>query len=248
MDIGDNITNNFGSHWVILEKVGKKLTIKNINNSEVLVIYESTARRKDFIGKYDKTVFDIGCVGDVTKTFTKRDKSCWKDMILRCINKEKEKKKINSYCSVDITEDFLVFAKFLDWLHEQKPYKLINDWQLDKDLFFNGYYSKESCCLLPKEINLSLVGIRSTRSNTGYTGVSFCRRDQVYVAKIHRYGKHYNLGSFKCPRKAFGVWKDAKLLHLQNLAEKYKDVLDQKVYDKLINFDGLVSALEDYYG
>lgn len=245
MEIGQTITNNFGSSWTIISKIGKKLTIKNPTTSEELTIYESKALLKDFIGKYDKTIRGIGCIGDVTKSFTKKDKSCWSDMIIRCINKERSKK-IASYDLVKISEDFLVFANFLDWLHEQNIYKLVSDWQLDKDLFFNGYYSRESCCLLPKEVNLSLVGLRSTRSNTGYTGVTFCRREKVYVAKIHKFGKHYNLGSFKCPEEAYNVWKNAKLSHLQQLAEKYQDVLDRKVYDKLINFDGLVSAVEDY--
>mgnify|MGYP001423318249 CR=1 FL=1 len=221
MYIGKIIKNNLGSEWVILSIVGKKLTLESVSNSEILVVYESSAKRGDFLGKFDKTVHGIGCNGYISKPFTKKDKMCWRDMILRCLS-NKGTENCASYLSIKVSEDFLVFSKFLDWLHEQKPYSLIGDWQLDKDLFFNGYYSKESCCILPREVNLSLIGIRSTRSNTGLTGVSFCKREKTYVAKIHKFGVHYNLGSFKSPIDAYNTWKEAKLAHLQELAEKYK--------------------------
>jgi hypothetical protein len=79
----------------------------------------------------------------------------WSNMLERCYSEEYHKKQPTYIgCSVDERwHNFQVFAK---WFEEN----YIEGYELDKDILLKGnkIYSPETCCFVPKEINLLFKG------------------------------------------------------------------------------------------
>lgn len=180
---------------------------------------------------------------------SRKDTSCWRDMIRRT-NGSGLGIKAASYGGCVVSEDFKLFHNFFEWMQTEPAHKS-QSYHLDKDILGDGkLYSSETCCLIPPELNLALVGSTRLRANntTGVIGVSWCKRDKVYVPKLHAKGRHYNLGAYKSKIQALEVYVAAKNKHIASIAQGYKDVLSPLVFERLtqgiLDFDGLVSELE----
>ena len=63
-------------------------------------------------------------------------------------------------------------------------------------------------------------------NTTGYKGVSFIKRDNIFQAKIEVNGHHMNLGSFKDPIEAALKYNEAALKHFGEFA--YLNVVEAK--------------------
>ena len=126
-------------------------------------------------------------------------------------------------------ETILYFHK---WFNDN----YVEGWELDKDLLGDGKtYSPESCCFIPKQLNLSLPKVNTT-SNT-ITGVVL-RKYGKYTCQVRlETGKIKHLGTFLCQETAFSVYKREKERIITALANTYKSRLDSKVYQKLVEID-----------
>jgi len=138
-------------------------------------------------------------------------------------------------------------------------------WHIEKDLL-SGYdsriYSEDTCVFLPQEINLT-IGRRGSSVDNGLpTGVSFrenphtfCSPSKNVVEKYILKGqvesgdtKHYSacisikgvshhLGEFYTKECAGEAYRYAKRTYLIEVAEKWKDDIDPRAYQALLNFD-----------
>ena len=160
----------------------------------------------------------------------------WKDMIRRTTDSRfKELKKAYKDCVV--SENFKDFKYFHDWCLQQKGYNE-NKYELDKDILIKGNkeYSENSCCFVPKEINLQFVKSNTVR---GYypIGVTKVKSTGKYITRVSRKRLGMYRSSSSSVEEAFLKYKKAKEDYIKYLADVYKENLDEKVYNALYAYE-----------
>ena len=156
--------------------------------------------------------------------------TCWKGMFERCYS-EKCHKKQPSYIGCLVSEEWHDFQNFAKWFYD----KYVEGWCLDKDIINKGnkVYSTENCCFVPNEVNVVLTNSKSKRGNLPI-GVS--TRGDKYKSQIKKDGKVFSLGYYKTPEEAFKVYKIEKEKYLKEVAEKWKNKIEDRVYKALNNY------------
>ena len=127
---------------------------------------------------------------------------------------------------------------FYEWCHKQIGFSN-KDWHLDKDLLMKGnkVYSEYSCVFIPHEINTVLVKCEASRGKH-LIGVYYHKRDKAFVARVSKNkGNREWLGSFKTEIEAFNTYKVAKESFIKEQAEKWKDKIDPRAYEALMNYE-----------
>ena len=182
----------------------------------------------------------IGYIGRSKDYINKRKKSyaytCWANMIRRCYD-EKTQGKHPTYSQCTVCDEWHCFIEFEKWFNKN----YIQDWCLDKDILFKGnkIYSPATCCFVPYEINSLFTKRQRHRGNTPI-GVIYCEAQNgfkaCYKATLKKNGKHVYLGCFKTAEEAFNAYKVAKEEWIKDLANKWKDKLDPRVYAAMCNY------------
>ena len=57
-----------------------------------------------------------------------------------------------------------------------------------------------------------------------------------FVAQLNKNGKLIGLGYFDFELEAFSVYKEQKECHIKEVANKWKDQIDPRVYEALMNY------------
>ena len=106
---------------------------------------------------------------------------------------------------------------------------------LDKDILVKGnkIYSEDTCCFVPICIN-NLFTLRGLKRGELLIGVS--KKGDRFCASIHKHGKQKGLGTFDTELEAFWAYKEAKEAYIKELAEKWKDQIDPRVYEALMKY------------
>ena len=160
----------------------------------------------------------------------------WIDMLKRCFS-EKYKQKKPTYEGVTCSKEWLLMTAFVEDVSQMKGYDL-SGWQLDKDILqkSNKLYSKDTCCFVPAEINLLLT--KSDKARGEYPiGVYFEKRDSKVVARLNINGKRKFLGYFNTAEEAFQAYKLAKEAQIKVVAQKWKHLLDNRVFQALMSYE-----------
>jgi len=171
----------------------------------------------------------------------KRTLQMWKAVTVRCLHKFWVKHPTYANCSLSATfEDYGLFRK---WCQQQIGFDKIdekgNRWQLDKDILIKGnkLYGEDTCVFLPAKINLLLTKRNSCRGNLPL-GVTKGKRDGRFRASCNDgEGNHKHLCYFDTPLEAFSAYKIFKEAIIKQVAEKYKDQLDPRAYQALLNYE-----------
>lgn len=149
-------------------------------------------------------------------------------------------KKNPSYIGTDFCETWKVFSAFYEDLKSIYGYENFSnsDWQLDKDILVKGNktYSHITCCFVPQEINKLLTSRKRFRGSSPI-GVTWVKRDKVFLSQVSIDGKQHKLGYFKSETEAFNAYKKAKEQHIKEIANKWKDQIDPRVYEALISWN-----------
>ena len=97
-------------------------------------------------------------------------------------------------------------------------------------------YSEDSCVFIPQEINSLLI--KSTASRGEHLiGVHWCKRDKSFEARVNKSkGGSEWLGYFKTEIEAFNAYKVAKEAFIKEQANKWKDEIDERAYNALMNY------------
>ena len=231
-------TNNCGKLVVLEYKGHLDVIVKFIDTG-----YETTARANNLRKGNVKdrslpSVYGVGIIGNgIAKVcgVETKDYQLWNSMLRRCYDE-----KIHAYrptyekCSV--SDNFKYLPYFEEWCHQQIGFDQVG-WQLDKDILIKGnkIYSEDTCCFVPAEIN-SLF-IKCDRSRGEYPiGVSYPKRVRKYVAKMRKFKEDIHLGCFSKPDEAFNAYKEAKEAYIKEVANKWKDQIDLRVYEALMNW------------
>ena len=216
------------------------------NNREVTILFENGFTKiveKGVLLKgkvknpYHPILYNIGFIGEGKyKSFIEgkitKNYSVWADMLKRGYDIN-YKQKHPTYKDVTVCEEWHNFQNFAEWFEDN----YIEGFCLDKDILIkdNKIYSPETCCFVPQEINKLFL---FTKLNKGLypTGVSFSKQNKKFASKIKKYNKTLYLGYFSTPEEAFEKYKEAKERHIKEVADKWRDLIGDKIYKILITY------------
>ena len=203
-----------------------------VDNGTVLDRYFPTVCGVGYLGEYSTLDKD----GNTTKEYT-----AWRCMLERCYgNKELEAYK---YCIV--SEEFHNASYFKDWYNKQYGAHR-EDFHLDKDILSGDckVYAEDTCVLVPQEVNSLFVkhNNKKVKSNLP-TGVVFNPKNtsRPFTAMYSGHGGEKHMSYHDNEWSAFLAYKQAKENRAKELAEKWRGQIDNRVYEKLINYKVLLT-------
>ena len=259
MNLNDvNSTNCFGK--ILKSKgYGDFRVLKYNNCADVEVEFLATGFTKSFqMSKIKKgaikdpfhpSFLGVGILGDRYPTTGEGGKhlkhyEVWSDMLKRCYS-HRFQKLFSTYYSVEASDDFKFYPYFYEWCEKQVGFNRtgsnLKSWCLDKDILVKGnkVYSADTCCFVPNEINCLFTKTNKLRGKYPI-GVYYDTTKKKFISQINRNndkGCQEYLGAYDCPEEAFQVYKKAKELYIKEVAERWKDQIDPKVYNALISYE-----------
>ncbi len=242
------LSNDTGYYQIVLaNNIERMKAIFLTTNTEVWVSADQVDNGTVF-DRYFPTVCGVGYLGEYSTLDkdgnTTKEYTAWRGMLERCYgNKELEAYK---YCIV--SEEFHNASYFKDWYNTQVGAHR-DGFHLDKDILSEDckVYAEDTCVIVPHEINMffAKTGGRTYQAfkDTDYPiGVSYSNKSTAkpFVAKYNNGGNlietyHDNEWS------AFLAYKQAKENRAKELAEKWRGQIDNRVYEKLINYKVLLT-------
>ena len=165
----------------------------------------------------------------------------WHSMIRRCYSDVYHKNR-PAYDDVTVQESWLTFSNFKKDI-ESLPFSDYcekHKYEFDKDILSDGsrMYKLETISFVPREINSAFIkDIRFGNYKGWYINTQGSFAPSV-VGVMEAYRKKLGFKTaYRTSEEALNVYKTCKKLQLQDLAEKYKGMIDVRVYNKLINYD-----------
>ena len=229
---------------------GDLIVTKYVNSKAVCVKfvatgYETTTKASNVIAGSVKdrllpTVHGIGITGDsqvrVDGKHTKEYR-LWNNMLKRCYSVGCQKVR-PTYIDCSVSENFRYLQYFKEWCNNQIGFNSVDEkgkpFALDKDILVKGnrVYNEDVCVFVPQEVNLLFT--KRDKSRGEYPiGVSFHKSRGMLTATLN----NKYLGYFNTAEQAFQVYKTAKEAYIKEVANKWKDKIDPKVYEALMNYE-----------
>ena len=237
---------------------GLKMKIISYKNSENIdIIFENGHIKKNV--RYDTfkngqikdrnipTVYGVGIVGEEKiskdgKLF--KEYKMWSSMLQRCYS-IKEKNKKPNYIKTNCCDEWLYYPNFKEWMLNQENYKTLlelgEEICLDKDIIIKGndFYSPQTCCLVPKNINSLFT--KHTRGRGKYPiGVSYYKKLQKYMARCNDGFNHeLHLGYYQNANDAFDAYKKFKENVIKKMAqyEFKKGTITKQCCDAMLAYE-----------
>ena len=165
----------------------------------------------------------------------------WRGLLERCT--EKCWTNHPTYNGVTCSDNFKHYTFFYEWCQKQVGFGNTDEngrgWQLDKDLLVkdNKLYSEDTCVFVPQRINNLVTKCDSSRGEWP-VGVYRDGAKGRFVSKCSNgTGKQTYLGRFKTAQEAFQAYKTYKEALIKQVANEYKEQLDYRVYEALMNYE-----------
>lgn len=180
---------------------------------------------------FDKNVYDIGYIGignhaiKIGKEKTQPYR-VWHELIARCYA-DKKKDKYPSYYDIStVCEEWKCYQRFADW-YEIEAYECEGRLHLDKDILYPGnkIYSPYTCLLVPQRINMLFSNKHNKRGLPNGIG----RTNTGYWAKYNQ----KELGVYETLEEAYNAYASEKEKAIKQVADEYKDIIPEKVYNAL---------------
>ena len=227
-----------GGDCVVISNTGaKSVTVKFLDEFG----YETTKtlgqiKSGNVRNLYAKSVFGVGYIGEGKyETGTEGKPSLayrkWISMLRRCYDRNFQKEQL-SYVGCTVCYEWHNFQVFAEWFVNHKFYNF--NYQLDKDILVEGnkIYSPNTCCLVPSKINCLL----GNQLGEYPQGVCYDKFNNKFRATMLREGRHENMGRFDTIGEAELVYKIAKEAYVKEVALQYKEVIEDKVFKKLMSW------------
>ena len=167
----------------------------------------------------------------------------WYNILMRSCDDD-FKKENYTYKNCAIDNEWLYFWNFYKWCKNQDNYYKCDDssyWAIDKDILVKGnkLYSKNTCCIVPKNINNLLLKHDKKRGEYPI-GVTKRKSDGLYEAQCSNpiINKYVTIGLFLTPDKAFIEYKKYKENVIRKVAKiEYENGnITEKCYKSLLNY------------
>jgi biotin-(acetyl-CoA carboxylase) ligase len=233
--VGEKYTTNEGYGVEIIEYFDKNnCTIKFDNGITLRNKKFSDIKKGSVKNPLHKSILGIGYIGiGIFKPSKNRKNtkkySDWINLFQRCYGENNPSYK---GCSVD--ERWHNFQNFAKW--HKNNYR--EGFEVDKDILVKGnkVYSPETCCFVP--FNINVLFTKNNISRGLYPiGVNYDKRGKKFVAQINKgVGNQIHLGYFNTPEEAFQTYKVAKELWIKEVADKWKDLISERVYEAMYNY------------
>lgn len=249
--LGEENCNNFGTLMkiIVYNNVGD-IWVEFQDEYKTKVHAEYGDFKKGKIkNPYDKNTYNIGylgkgkyCVtinGKVTKVY-----KVWRDMLKRCydpyfLNEHP------TYRDCIVCEEWHNFQNFASWW-EDNLYECNNEKMcLDKDILIKGnkIYSPKTCMFVPEKINTLIIKCDSSRGEYPI-GVSYDKqknklmvRCNIFKTNKEKFYKFLGYFPINKPFQAFTCYKNFKENYIKQIADEYKELIPQKVYDALYKYE-----------
>ena len=239
IQVGDIFdTNNYGKLVVLEYENASNLKVKFIDTAYETTTRANQLRKGEVKDRSLPSVYGVGIIGNgiarVCDVET-RDYQLWKSMLCRCYDVSFSNKN-PTYQNSEVSDNFKSFPFFKEWCEKQIGYDQ-QGWHLDKDILIKGnkVYSEYTCCFVPKEINNLLTKRDSSRGEYPI-GVMYRKGFDKFKSQIKLYGKKVYLGTFNTPEEAFYAYKEAKEIYIKEVANKWRDQIDSRVYEALMKY------------
>lgn len=246
--IGEKKLNNFGSEIIIVEYrkysdidvyfpqydwVAKGVQYGNFKNGKIKCPYERSIYGVGYLGEGKYNPYENRRATKVYAT--------WKDMLKRCYD-EKYQEKYSTYKNCSVTKEWHNFQNFAEWYYNNY-YEIEGETMcLDKDILYkhNKVYSPKTCVFVPQAINKLFVKRDNDRGESVIGTYPFQGK---YVAQCSIINlktgksKHEYLGYYTTQEKAFEVYKYYKEKNIEEVADYYKGLVPERLYNALYNYE-----------
>jgi hypothetical protein len=164
----------------------------------------------------------------------------WLGIKRRCNNGYYAKRK-PTYTDCTMSDNFKDFPFFAAWCEKQVGWDQ-EGFQIDKDLLQQEkkQYSEDVCVFVPNSINSLFI----TRNRVRKLPLGVTRQGKKFRADLALGGKKVKSKVVDTAESAFYLYKDLKEAYAKILAETYKDRIDLRVYQLLVNFEVPIDSLQ----
>ena len=231
---------NSGEFKILKYNDRANVEIQFLNTGYEVVVRLDCIRSGNVKDPYSPSVCGVGISGtkypitiDGVKT---KEYGLWKDMLTRCYSDAYQKKQ-PTYEGCEVSDSFKNYEYFYEWCNKQIGFD-VKGFDLDKDLLIKGnkVYSENTCIFIPREINTLLVKRKASRGKY-LIGVYWSNKSKTFIARVKKNkGKSEWLGSFKTELEAFEAYKQAKEYFIKEQASNWKDQIDERAYNALMNY------------
>ena len=230
-------------------KVVKYNDVKNVEIQFLKTGYETivqlvSIRSGKIKDPHLPSVYGVGVVGTKYPTTINgvqtKEYALWTGVLERCYS-ETLKERRPTYEGCEVSDKFKSYEYFYEWCHKQVGFGNEgneNPFHLDKDLLIKGnkIYSESTCVFIPAEVNTLLVKRTASRGEH-LIGVCWKKANKAFVATVRKNkGKQEHLGYFNTEIEAFNTYKTAKESFVKEQANKWKDKIDPRAYEALMNY------------
>ena len=154
----------------------------------------------------------------------------WTGMLMRCYSTKYQEKR-PTYVGCTVSEEWLIFSNFKDWMEKQQ-------WEgkhLDKDILFEGnkVYSPDTCIFVTPTVNTFTTDCGAARGEW-LIGADWHKQAGKFRARCRNpfTKKREYLGYFTCEQQAHQAWLKRKLELAKELAATQTD---QRVAKALVD-------------
>lgn len=233
---------------------GELIAIRNAKDVDILIdgkyirehIQYGNFKRGRFASRIQPRICGVGCIGEGEYVSKNPDGSHteayrkWHDMLMRCY-REKTMEKNPLYKFVTVCDEWLNFQNFAKWFYENKI-DIDEEIHIDKDIIAGEQkiYSPDTCCIVPKTINILFKRQKKVYEENKKLPVGVQKQQgciNKYKVYMHANGKTIYKGGFNSPEEAFQWYKTEKEKYIKEVTNSYKDVLPQRTYDALMNYE-----------
>lgn len=244
--IGEENYNNFGTLMKIVEyNKCSDIIVEFQDEYKARVHTEYKNFKKGNVrNPYDKTLYNIGYIGNGKYKPSKNRKDTkaykkWHKMLHRCYDPYY----LNThptYRDCIVCEEWHNFQNFAEWFY--KHYYECNGEKmcLDKDILIKGnkIYSPNTCMIVPERINMLFNKRQNCRGKLPI-GCTFFKRDDVIMVYCDILEERKFLEQFPInrPFQAFTCYKNYKENYIKQVADEYKELIPQKLYEVLCKYE-----------
>lgn len=255
---GEKGYNNFGSEMISINFYMKFNDKRKRNDSYIDVYFPEydwtfkgatypSFKKGNIKCPYERRYYGIGYLGEGEYKPTENRKptrvyDSWHSMLQRCYD-GKFQEKYPTYKDCKVCDEWLNFQNFAQW-YEENFYEIKSQqMSLDKDILIkhNKIYSPETCIYVPQTINTLFVKCDSKRGESAigtyhYKNSKYQAHCSLINPKTGK-SKFKHLGYYNTELEAFEVYKYYKEKNIKIVADYFKNLIPQKLYQALYNYE-----------
>ena len=239
---------------------GYEMKIIEYNNAKDIVIEFQDEYRTKIHTRYDcfkkgniknpyhKVICGIGYIGEgkyKTSDNKKHAKAydVWIAMINRCYDPY-YLNKYPTYIDCYVCDEWHCFQNFAEWFYKNY-YEVENEtMHMDKDIICKGnkIYSPKTCIFVPNNINVLFCKRNKSRGKYPI-GVSWDKEKRKFHSQCSTFNRKENkrkkkhIGRYDTINEAFLAYKEFKEKHIKQVADEYKDLIPQKLYEAMYEYE-----------